>query len=249
MAWTAPRTWVADEIVTASILNSALRDNLLELDLHAHGGGSGSGTAALGNLVSFTMIDAAAVAAPGGTLSVVFTSGTQAFIRSGGGAARNLTDINHEHAIATNAIVGVFTATAAGTEKETVTHINKFLNTSPTLSTSTALTIGGTGGRGVALMGFYVVGQDDTGTGAKSVRVRLLREATALGTRTVALRIPTSVDAVNTDVPITVSVGFFDASASAGSVTYHVEIENTTAGAGSSVVYGRGLIVQEVKEN
>jgi hypothetical protein len=28
MAWTAPRTWVAGEIVTASIMNSAVRDNL-----------------------------------------------------------------------------------------------------------------------------------------------------------------------------------------------------------------------------
>jgi len=29
MGWTAPRTWVAGEIVTASIMNSAVRDNLL----------------------------------------------------------------------------------------------------------------------------------------------------------------------------------------------------------------------------
>lgn len=30
MAWTAPRTWVADEIVTAALMNTHLRDNLLE---------------------------------------------------------------------------------------------------------------------------------------------------------------------------------------------------------------------------
>ncbi len=30
MAWTAPRTWVTAEIVTASLLNTELRDNLLE---------------------------------------------------------------------------------------------------------------------------------------------------------------------------------------------------------------------------
>ncbi len=29
MGWTAPRTWVAGEIVTASLMNSAIRDNLL----------------------------------------------------------------------------------------------------------------------------------------------------------------------------------------------------------------------------
>ncbi len=30
MAWTAPRTWVADEIVTAALMNTHVRDNLLE---------------------------------------------------------------------------------------------------------------------------------------------------------------------------------------------------------------------------
>lgn len=31
MAWTAPRTWVAGEVVTAALLNTHLRDNLLWL--------------------------------------------------------------------------------------------------------------------------------------------------------------------------------------------------------------------------
>ena len=31
MAWTAPRTWVAGELVTAALLNTHLRDNLLVL--------------------------------------------------------------------------------------------------------------------------------------------------------------------------------------------------------------------------
>lgn len=30
MAWTAPRTWVSTEIITASIMNTHVRDNLLE---------------------------------------------------------------------------------------------------------------------------------------------------------------------------------------------------------------------------
>jgi hypothetical protein len=30
MAWTAPRTWVTDEVVSASQLNTHVRDNLLE---------------------------------------------------------------------------------------------------------------------------------------------------------------------------------------------------------------------------
>lgn len=33
MAWTAPRPWVAGELVTASLLNTHLQDNLLAIDL------------------------------------------------------------------------------------------------------------------------------------------------------------------------------------------------------------------------
>lgn len=32
MAWTTPRTWVAGEVVTASIMNTHVRDNLSDLD-------------------------------------------------------------------------------------------------------------------------------------------------------------------------------------------------------------------------
>ena len=32
MAWTAPRTWVTGEVVTAALLNTHLRDNLVDLD-------------------------------------------------------------------------------------------------------------------------------------------------------------------------------------------------------------------------
>lgn len=31
MAWTAPRTWVSGEVVTAALMNAHLRDNLLEI--------------------------------------------------------------------------------------------------------------------------------------------------------------------------------------------------------------------------
>ena len=32
MAWTAPRTWVTGEIVTAALMNTHLRDNMLDID-------------------------------------------------------------------------------------------------------------------------------------------------------------------------------------------------------------------------
>jgi hypothetical protein len=51
-AWTAPRTWVTSEVVTATMMNTHVRDNLLAINstpkvLVAHGGGipqSGAGT-------------------------------------------------------------------------------------------------------------------------------------------------------------------------------------------------------------
>lgn len=43
MAWTAPRTYVTGEIVTASILNTDVRDNLLAVDQHQHTGAAGDG--------------------------------------------------------------------------------------------------------------------------------------------------------------------------------------------------------------
>ena len=97
MAWTAPTSWVAGQMVVTADLNNEIRDNLLELDFHNHSGGSGSGTAALGNLVSMTLIDAALPAAPGGTLSVLASSATNLYIRSGGGASRQITVPGHTH--------------------------------------------------------------------------------------------------------------------------------------------------------
>ena len=44
MAWTAPRTWVVGEVVTAALMNTHVRDNLLFLgDDHDHSGDSGDG--------------------------------------------------------------------------------------------------------------------------------------------------------------------------------------------------------------
>ena len=43
MAWTAPRTWVADEAITAALFNTHLRDNLLLLSTHGHGSATTGG--------------------------------------------------------------------------------------------------------------------------------------------------------------------------------------------------------------
>lgn len=45
MAWTAPRTWVSGEVVTAAIMNTHIRDNELYLFIQ-------SGTVSLGSVVN-----------------------------------------------------------------------------------------------------------------------------------------------------------------------------------------------------
>ena len=97
MVWSSPESWVAGQMVTAALLNLNVRDNLEELDLHSHSGGSGSGTAAIGNLVTMTFIDGALPGAPGGTLSILASSATNLYIRSGGGASRQITVPGHTH--------------------------------------------------------------------------------------------------------------------------------------------------------
>ena len=54
MAWTAPRTWVDDELVTTAYMNAQIRDNLLVLSTHTHGGSAGDGSATLASGISFS---------------------------------------------------------------------------------------------------------------------------------------------------------------------------------------------------
>lgn len=68
MAWSAPRTWVADEIVTAALLNTELRDNLLVLSTHAHTGAAGMGASTL-SAVSMTTLATATFADQSGNPS------------------------------------------------------------------------------------------------------------------------------------------------------------------------------------
>ena len=56
MAWTAPRTWVVGEMVTFTVLNVHVRDNLIFIGTsHNHASaGSTAGSPALGTLDSIT---------------------------------------------------------------------------------------------------------------------------------------------------------------------------------------------------
>ena len=70
MAWTAPRTWADDEIVTTAYMNAQIRDNLLVLSTHAHGGSAGDGSATLASGISFSGLATATFADQSGNPAV-----------------------------------------------------------------------------------------------------------------------------------------------------------------------------------
>ena len=99
MAWTTPRDWTSNEIVTASILNTDQRDNLNVLSTHAHTNAAGQGSSTLGNLVKATFTDASAPSAPGSGLTVLYSVGGRPYYRAGsGGASTQLAIIADVHA-------------------------------------------------------------------------------------------------------------------------------------------------------
>ena len=99
MAWTTPRTYVADEILTAAILNADHKANLDVLSTHAHSGAAGMGSSSLGNLVKETFTDASAPAAPGAGLTALYTvSGRPHFRAGAGGSDTTLAILSDVHA-------------------------------------------------------------------------------------------------------------------------------------------------------
>lgn len=98
MAWTAPRTWVTGEVVTAALFNTHLRDNQNAISTHGHSGSGGDGGTALGNLVQEKFADAAPVSAPGSGLTTIYTVSGVPHMRAGaGGADTEISIAGHVH--------------------------------------------------------------------------------------------------------------------------------------------------------
>jgi hypothetical protein len=87
MAWTTPRDYVTNEILTAAILNVDHRDNLNVLSTHAHSGAAGNGNSSLTSLVKETFTDASAPAAPGSGLTAIYTVSGRPHFRAGSGGS------------------------------------------------------------------------------------------------------------------------------------------------------------------
>lgn len=67
MSWTAPRTWVTGEIVTAALLNTHLRDNVNDLDRRTSPSGSVVATSQTTTSTSYTDL---ATAGPAVTVTI-----------------------------------------------------------------------------------------------------------------------------------------------------------------------------------
>ena len=99
MGWTTPRDYVANEVLTAAILNVDHRDNLNVLSTHAHSNAAGNGSSTLGNLVKETFTDASAPYAPGSGLTALYTVSGRPHYRAGSsGSDTTLAIIGDVHA-------------------------------------------------------------------------------------------------------------------------------------------------------
>ncbi len=243
MAWTTG-TWVNAQIPTEATLNALIRDNLNMLALHNHGSstGSGAGSAALGNLITVTMIDAAAPSAPGGSLTTIYSSATAFGVIAGGGTPRPFSTSGHEHAIATAQGLLTTGGTATGGTLLTGTfYAFSALATGGATATllAKAITIGGTGSRAVAVSGAAIVWIPASG-GADIFSMYLDRDGTNLVTLTAQ---PGVGSVVYSFVASTVELN-----RASGSATYLVRFGNVGT-AGTVYFVGRALTVSELKQS
>jgi hypothetical protein len=90
MAWTTPRDWVANELVTHTIMNQQIRDNLAVLSTHTHSNAAGDGSSSLTSVDTITYdhqgSDPSAPASGHGT--IYFKSDGLYFRNTGGSATR-----------------------------------------------------------------------------------------------------------------------------------------------------------------
>lgn len=98
MAWTAPETVGAGQMIDAAFLNINLRDNVNALANHLHDGTGGGGSDALDGVDSITHDDNTDPAAPGADKLVVWTNSGKLRYRSGvSGAIIEIESDAHTH--------------------------------------------------------------------------------------------------------------------------------------------------------
>jgi len=87
MAWTAPKTWATGDLVTAALLNTHLKDNLLALSTHTHSGAAGDGNDELSGVDSVVMDSISTPSAPSSSNQITLYDKTgRPYYRPNGGA-------------------------------------------------------------------------------------------------------------------------------------------------------------------
>ena len=87
MAWTAPKTWATGDLVTAALLNTHLKDNLLVLSTHTHSGAAGDGNDELSGVDSVVMDSISTPSAPSSSNQIILYDKTgRHYYRPNGGA-------------------------------------------------------------------------------------------------------------------------------------------------------------------
>ena len=182
MVWTAPRTYVANEIITHTINNLDGRDNLLVLSVHGHDGSAGEGDDVLTGIDSIVWDDIGSPTANqlkrngvnleyhNGTKVVAITEADAAAAtpspRTIGTGALQAAAGDHGHGFSgfTNAGETVAAASAGGT---TITHVGEY-----TVGTSSATTYDDvTKTKKVAAYHILVSHHQNTGNGSTVISI------------------------------------------------------------------------------
>lgn len=118
MTWVTPRTWATGLVVTATILNTEIRDQLLHYAIHNHDGGSGNGASAI-DPTTFRMNDSADPAAPGSGKTIIWTNSGKLHQRAGAaGAAEEFSVVGHTHTVSED-VAGAETGTYSTSDTPT----------------------------------------------------------------------------------------------------------------------------------
>lgn len=91
MAWSTPRDWTANELVTHTIMNAHIRDQFDSLSLHTHSGAAGDGASALNNVDTMTFDHQGSdPTAPSAGHGLIYFKSDGLYFRNTGGAATRL---------------------------------------------------------------------------------------------------------------------------------------------------------------
>ena len=91
MAFTTPRDWTANELVTADIMNTHIRDNFSAVSLHTHSGAAGDGSSALADVDTMTFDHQGSdPSAPSAGHGLIYFKSDGLYFRNTGGSATRL---------------------------------------------------------------------------------------------------------------------------------------------------------------